>query len=183
MMLLISLKDQTFAKGLSQWIVYQISQACIYFFHSRSSTAGFYIKNKKSHYIADILLFDIYIYTIYIVQICSNIQYICVTVTYLYHAIHIYVNGKGHFIVGCYLYASRPDLLVMVPYYSRYQSSCSEHGAHLGPVDPRWAHVGPMNLAIRDRAMYWKSAWSRSWGCAVNEPRCTPGLACREAGR
>ena len=25
----------------------------------------------------------------------------------------------------------------------------AQHGAHLGPVGPRWAHVGPMNLAIR----------------------------------
>ena len=29
------------------------------------------------------------------------------------------------------------------------QSSWGQHGAHLGPVGPRWAHVGPINLAIR----------------------------------
>ena len=31
----------------------------------------------------------------------------------------------------------------------RYKSSWGQHGAHLGPVTPRWTHVGPMNLAIR----------------------------------
>ena len=31
----------------------------------------------------------------------------------------------------------------------RQQGSWCQHGAHLGPVGPRWTHVGPMNLAIR----------------------------------
>ena len=25
-----------------------------------------------------------------------------------------------------------------------------KYGAHLGPIGPRWAHIGPMNLAIWD---------------------------------
>ena len=29
-----------------------------------------------------------------------------------------------------------------------------QHGAHLGPVGPRWTHVGPMNLAIRGRGAF-----------------------------
>ena len=31
----------------------------------------------------------------------------------------------------------------------RYQGSWGQHGAHLGSVGPRWAHDGPLNLAIR----------------------------------
>ena len=34
------------------------------------------------------------------------------------------------------------------PLLPRWQSSEGQHGAHLGPVGQRWAHVGPMNLAI-----------------------------------
>ena len=30
----------------------------------------------------------------------------------------------------------------------RKQSSWGQHGAHLGPVGPRWPHFGPMNIAI-----------------------------------
>ena len=37
-------------------------------------------------------------------------------------------------------------LLIRLP---RQQSSWGQHGAHLGLVGPRWAHVGPMNLATR----------------------------------
>ena len=33
-----------------------------------------------------------------------------------------------------------PHLLCCLPW--------GQHGAHLGPVGPRWAHVGPKNLAI-----------------------------------
>ena len=32
----------------------------------------------------------------------------------------------------------------------RYQSSWGQHGAHRGPVGPRWAPSWPINLAIRD---------------------------------
>ena len=45
-----------------------------------------------------------------------------------------------------------PALLCLVLNWEqihREQSSLGKHGAHLGPVGPRWPHVGPMNLAIR----------------------------------
>ena len=44
--------------------------------------------------------------------------------------------------------------------HPRQQSSWGQHGAHLGPVGPRGAYVGPMNLAIRD--IIWNHHWPMS---------------------
>ena len=38
--------------------------------------------------------------------------------------------------------------------YPIWQGSRGQHGADLGSVGPRWAHVGPMNFAIRDYYHY-----------------------------
>ena len=35
-----------------------------------------------------------------------------------------------------------------LPSFPRKQGSWGQHGAHLGPTGPRWAHVGPINFAI-----------------------------------
>ena len=45
-----------------------------------------------------------------------------------------------------------------------WQGSRSQHGAHLGSVGPSWAHVGPMNFAIRDYIHY------RRTNCPIHKP-------------
>ena len=51
----------------------------------------------------------------------------------------------------------------LFPWCPRKQDSWGQHGTHLGPVGPRWAHVSPMNLAIR-------GSCTHSWMCS---PRIT----------
>ena len=46
--------------------------------------------------------------------------------------------------------AFKQRCIMVVMRYPREQSSWDQHGAHLGPAGPRWAHTGPMNPVIRD---------------------------------
>ena len=43
-----------------------------------------------------------------------------------------------------------------------------KHGAHMDPVGPRWAHIGPTNLGIKVAFKKWKLRKITPW--KVNEP-------------
>ena len=57
--------------------------------------------------------------------------------------------------------------LLVAPRLPRWQGSWGQHGVHLGPTGPRWAHDGPMNFAVWVVMTTTPSAtwWWQCWPC------------------
>ena len=76
--------------------------------------------------------------------------------SYVPLALHIHLNRLGGSIAAIGLLIGKRSTIGLLRYcvtLARNQDAFRfmgpTYGAHLGPVGPRWAHVGPINLAIR----------------------------------
>ena len=89
------------------------------------------------------------------------------------HTVELWISKLGQ---NIFLYREQNRLKLHMN-KPREQSSWGQHGAHLGPVGPRWAYVDPRNLAIGE---IYVSRTKVSYLCTQDKkdiPRPCPSVA------
>ena len=82
------------------------------------------------------------VWTLFFSENQSNVVYLSLTASHIIHKSYSSVT-ENLYLGCCVFYTKRQRANTQIT------NSWGQHGAHLGPVCPRWAHFGPMNFAIR----------------------------------